>query len=174
MKKMLLISTLVIVMVFSGCVTISDNDNQNDQGSDKVSENQQKDSYAVGETAEQNNVSVTLVSATESNGKQFLEPEDGNVFIICEFEIVNDSNKDITISSIMCFEAYCDDYSINQSLTGLQTDEASGKNQLDGNVAAGKKMNGVIAYEVPADYTNLEITVSPSFWKNGMKFVISK
>ena len=147
---------------------------QTNQGDSDVVQEPEKEFFAVGETAVQNDVSVTLVSATESMGSTFSEPEDGNVFVICEFEIVNNSTKDLAISSLICFEAYCDDYSITQSLTGLLVDEAKGKNQLDGSVAAGKKMNGVIAYEVPADYTNLEITVSPDFWKNGAKFLVTK
>ena len=34
--------------------------------------------------------------------------------------------------------------------------EKGDKNQLDGTVAPGKKMNGVIGYEVPADWKELE------------------
>ena len=94
--------------------------------------------------------------------------------MICEFEIVNDSFKDLVISSMLCFEAYCDDYAITQSISGLADVIGEGKTQLDGSVAAGKKMNGVIVYEVPADYTNLEIRVSPDFWKNGAKFLVTK
>lgn len=81
-----------------------------------------------------------------------------------EFEIENNSNTDISVSSIASFEAYCDDYSVNMNLTAnLLYDN---KNQLDGNVAAGKKMNGVIGYEVPADFKTLEVKFSPSFWSN--------
>ena len=115
------------------------------------------------------------MSATESNGSEYITPDEGNVFLLCEFEIANNSNKDINISSITCFEAYCDDYSINQDLIGLQAPEAEGKNQLDGSVAAGKKMNGIIAYQVPAGWTTMEINVSPDFWSSrDIKFVFNK
>lgn len=76
---------------------------------------------------------------------------------------------------MMNFEAYCNDYSINQDIIGLQAPEASGKGQLDGSVAAGKRMNGVIVYQVPSDYTTMEINVAPDFWSsNSIKFVYSK
>lgn len=39
------------------------------------------------------------------------------------------------------------------------------------NFGGGKKMNGVIAYEVPADWQELEISYSPSFWGKAMTFV---
>ena len=48
------------------------------------------------------------------------------------------------------------------SLTALM--EKGNKNQLDGTVAAGKKFNGVIGYEVPADWKELEVRFTPDFW----------
>ena len=99
--------------------------------------------------------------------------KNGNEFLILEFDIANNSDADIGISSMMNFEAYCDDYSINQDLLGLQAPEAEGMNQLDGSVAAGKKMNGVIAYQVPKDYKKFEVSVTPDFWSSkDIKFVI--
>lgn len=131
--------------------------------------------FGVGETAELNGVQVSLLSATQSNGSQFAKPDDGNVFMILEFEIVNNSDKDISISSIVNFEAYCDDYSVNQDFTATLAPEAEGKNQLDGSVAAGKKMKGIISYQIPADFSKFEITVSPDFWSGkGIDFVVTQ
>lgn len=131
--------------------------------------------FKVGETAEQKDIQITFVSTTESVGGDFVKPSTGKVYLICEFEIVNNSNKDITISSIANFEAYCDDYSIDQDIMGLQAPEANGKNQLDGDVASGKKMKGVIVYEVPSNWQKLEINVSPDFWSSkDFKFVATK
>ena len=138
-------------------------------------EKEEKTEFSVGETAEQKDIQVTLISATESQGSEYVTPDEGNIFLLLEFEIVNNSSSDINISSVANFEAYCDDYSLNQDLLGLQAPEIEGKNQLDGSVAAGKKMNGVIAYQVPVSYSNFEINVLPDFWSaNDIKFVINK
>lgn len=121
-----------------------------------------KTSFGVGETAELKDVAVTLIGVEESNGSQFNTPTAGNVFVLCEFEIENNSQSEIAISSMMSFNAYCDDYALNYSLSaGL---EKGNKNQLDGQVAAGKKMNGVIGYEVPKDWKEIEIRFTPNFW----------
>lgn len=141
-------------------------DNKETDTKEKVDE--EKTSFAVGETASLKDVLVTLNGITISEGSQFNTPSDGKIFLLCEFTIENDSKKDIAVSSIMSFEAYCDDFSINQSISGLL--EKDDKNQLDGSVAAGKKMNGVIAYEVPTDWKELEIQFSPSFWGKSMTF----
>ncbi len=128
--------------------------------------------FKVGETASLKDVLVTLNGVTESEGSDFNMPSDGNVFLLCEFTIENNSGKDIAVSSIMSFEAYVDDFSINQSITGLL--EKGDKNQLDGSVAAGKKMNGIIAYEAPKDWKEIEINFTPDFWGKEMTFTATK
>lgn len=129
----------------------------------------------VGDTATLNNVQITLTSVKESSGDEYAQPDSGNIFLLLEFDIANNSSDDITISSIANFEAYCDDSALNQDLAGLLSPEANGKNQLDGSVAAGKKMNGIIAYQVPTDYKSFEINVAPDFWSSqDVKFIINK
>lgn len=129
--------------------------------SEEPSEAPEAKGYAVGEAASLKNVEVTLVSVTESEGSDFFEPEEGNVFVICEFDIANQSKEELSISSILSFDAYCDDYACSYSLSAQM---ASDKSQLDGAVAVGKKMNGVIGYEVPSDWKELEIHFSPNVW----------
>lgn len=121
-----------------------------------------KSSYGVGETAELKNINVTLVGVTESAGSEFNMPTDGNVYVLCEFEIENNSDEDIAVSSMLSFEAYHDGYACTYSIGALL--EKEDKNQLDGTIAAGKKMNGIIGYEVPADWEELEIKFTPDFW----------
>lgn len=117
--------------------------------------------FHVGDIVSLNGVEVTFTSCAESSGKQFLNPESGNVFLICEFNIDNKSQKDIAVSSIASFEAYADDYSVSVSLTGIASTD---KQQLGGTVATGKKMSGAIVYEVPKDWKILEIRFTPDFW----------
>lgn len=117
--------------------------------------------FGVGEKVELNDIIVTLNSVTESTGKQFLEPSEGNVYLLCEFTIENNSKKELNISSILCFDGYVDDYSTSFSITAQS---ASDKGQLDGTIAVGKKMNGAIGYEVLTDWHEIEIHFTPDFW----------
>lgn len=118
--------------------------------------------FRVGEIAELKDVQVSLLGVTESTGSSYNTPNDGNIFVLCEFEITNNSTEDITVSSMLSFEAYCDDYTCSYSLSALL--EKGNSNQLDGTVAAGKKFKGVIGYEVPADWQELEVRFTPDFW----------
>lgn len=121
----------------------------------------QKTEFFVGDVVSLNDIEVTFVSCTESSGKDFYTPDSGNVFLFCEFAIENKSNKDIAVSSLMSFEAYVDDYSTNLSMSGTL---AADKGQMDGTIAAGKKMSGVMGYEVPENWKTLEIRFTPDFW----------
>lgn len=116
--------------------------------------------FAMGETAELKDVQVTMTNVFESQGSDFNKPSDGNTFVLVEFEIINNSNKELAISSLMSFDAYQDGYSTGLSLNALI--EKTGE-QLDGNIAPGKKMKGAVGYEVPQDYKELEINLQLDF-----------
>lgn len=117
--------------------------------------------FGVGEIVEMSNIRVTMTEVKESDGSEYNRPDEGNVFVGCFFEIENDSASEINVSSILCFEAYVDDYSIDESFSAcLEFDGDT----LDGTVASGKKMKGCICYELPADYQTLEIHFTPDYW----------
>ncbi len=129
--------------------------------------------FTVGDTVELNGVKTTLLSAEEYPGKQYMMPTDGNVFLVCQFEIENDSSAEINVSSMVSFNAYCDDYSVSLSITGEMLEDSW--KSLDGTVAPGKKINGVIAYEIPQDWQKMEISYTPSFWSgHDVQFEINK
>lgn len=132
----------------------------------------EKTSFGIGEAAEYRDIIVTLNSVTESNGNGVFKPEDGKVFLLCEFTIENNSSSDLAVSSMLSFEAYADDYSASMNLSATVS---SDKNQLDGSVASGKKMNGVIGYEVLNDWSNFEIRFQPNVWSSkSFIFSVSK
>ena len=124
-----------------------------------VTSNESK--FYIGDKVELNNIVVSLDGVTENSGSAYNKPGDGNVFVLCSFSIENNSASEINISSVLCFDAYCDGYACNYSLNA-QLD--SNDNQLDGAVAAGKKMKGTIGFEVPSDWKELEIHFTPDFW----------
>ena len=127
--------------------------------------------FTVHDTVEVNDVYVTLESFTESAGGNLLTPADGNVFILCEFTIENKSNKDIAVSSMLSFEAYADDYSTAMSIMATSSAE---KAQLDGTIAPDKKMNGVIGFEVPRDWSVFEIRYTPDVLSKEIIFICEK
>lgn len=126
--------------------------------------------FSIGDTARLNNVYVTFDDAYETNGSQYFTPASGNVFVICEFTIDNQTNSELNISSLICFDAYVDDYATNLSLSAESSFDA---NTLDGTIAPGKKMNGIIGYEVPSDWSIFEIRFTPDFWSGDEDFIFA-
>lgn len=117
--------------------------------------------FGPGDKVEMNDIIVSMTNFYESTGSGFSTPSDGKVFLICEFEIENNSKSDIAVSSLMSFEAYVDDYTANMSLSAIMSAD---KGQLDGTVAVGKKLSGVIGYEADPGRKELEIRFTPNFW----------
>ena len=139
---------------------------------DDTKKEPEKTTFGVGEQVILNDIVVTMNGVTESSGSDFNKPSEGNTFILCEFTIENNSDKELNISSLLCFNGYIDDFSTSFSLSAQME---SDKGQLDGAVAPGKKMNGIIAYEAASDWKEIEIHFTPDVWSGkDIKFVASK
>lgn len=155
--------------VENNTTTTQQGENDNDK---KADTQETKDIFTVGETAEMNDVQVTLLNYSESKGSEYNKPSDGNVFLMAEFEIVNNSDSEMNVSSMLSFEAYADDYALNYSLGAITENNDT---QLDGTIAAGKKMKGYIGYEDPKDWSTVEIHFTDDVWSdNKFKFEIKK
>ncbi len=173
---------IVLIMIIASLgsdtddAKLVDTDNVTKETSNETPKTEEKLIFKVGETAEYKNVLVSLVGYEESDGGDWGSPEDGNVFVFVNLEFANNSEKEITVSSMVSFSNYCDDYKLDFSsnaFMALATDKA--KQQLDGSVDAGKKLNGYLAFEVPQDWKELEIQYTDSLWASSkIKFVIEK
>lgn len=131
-----------------------------------------KDTFGLMETAEMNSVQVTMTNYNENYGSEWNQPTDGNVFLLVEFEIANNSSSELAVSSIMSFDGYVDGYSASTSFNALMENEQS---QLDGTVAPGMKMRGWIGYEVSSGWQELEIHFTDNVWSNNkFKFLLQK
>lgn len=125
--------------------------------------------YTTGDTAIENDVSVTLLNVEQTYGTEFFYPEEENVFVVFDFELENSTKEEITFSYFYATDAYCDDYAIETSFNG---DAATKKNALSGTLAPGKKLNGSLVYEVPEEWNKIEIVFDWTLVSNRMDDVI--
>ena len=147
MKK-ILVMFLSIVLCFGLAACGSEGD-----GGDKKDKNE----YGVNETADYDGVEVTVKGFEESTGNSWGSPEDGKVFVYANIEIKNNTEEPIDVSSMLSFDCYCDDYTIDYSSDALFAASTEDRQQLDGEVAAGKLLDGWLGVEVPTDWSNIEI-----------------
>lgn len=115
--------------------------------------------FKIGETAVIKKVKATITKMEKSEGGEFNRPADGHEFVLLHMTIENVSDKEISISSVLNFDAYVDDNAINEDL-GAQISK-DGTQTMNGTIAAGKRLTGVLGYEVPKGWQKLEIHFSP-------------
>lgn len=159
MKKSLVvfIAILCLVSILSACT----GDTSPSVDSDLVSQDSnviEKDSYGVGETATTKNYKITAESLNYiTSDNQFIQPAEGKKFIEAVLLIENISDAELNISSLINFDAYLDDLAIDMDLMG----QTVSKNQtMDGTIASGKKLRGSLCYQVPENWSELEINVN--------------
>ena len=120
--------------------------------------------FQLGDSVELDGVVVTFLDVIKSKGSSYNKPASGNIFVLCEFEIANNSDEEVAVSSMLSFSAYHDDYACDASFSALL--EKGNRDQLDGSVAPGKKMKGVVGFELPKDWTELEVHYTPDVFSS--------
>lgn len=86
----------------------------------------------------------------------FLEPNEGYVFYRMEFEFENISDSDQTMSSMLDWSCYADDYTMEQ-VWGFD-------DVLDATISPGKKAKGAIYYQIPVGAQKITIEYETNFW----------
>lgn len=172
--KFLLVALLLAFtfLIFTAC-SPSTPDVDNQETSTETTETPDAANLGLGDSVTLDDVTITLLSMSESGGSEYNKPEDGNVFLLLEFLFENNSSEEVTIGTMGNFDAYVDTYAVSTSYEGIV--EAGADKALDKAVAPGKKLQGFIAYEVPTSWQVLEVNVTPDFFSSATaEFIISK
>lgn len=113
----------------------------------------------IGMTVESDEWKISLLDAKQYDEIVVTEfytntPEDGKKFLVLFFEAENTSGKD-DYFNYYNIESYEDGYHTNISVIMGDVD---GQPMIVGDVAAGKKIKGYLAWEVSADWQELEVS----------------
>lgn len=181
MKKLLYFALAVIL---AGCLTsckLDDSPKKEMHGSSTVSaaessatvsQKEEETTFGLNESAVFNSLKITATDFSESKGKDFFNPDKGNIFVGIKFTIENISDEEQRVSSLLLFDGYVDDVKSDSSFGAMCVfDEGT----LDGTIAPGKKLVGWYAMEVPTDWSTIELIVKPEWLsKTSAKFVFTK
>ena len=121
--------------------------------------------HKTGDTAKIGDIQMKVLGYEESDGNEWASPADDNEFVFVNIEITNNSEENITVSSMASFESYYNDYQLDYSsnaFTAFATN--TDKHQMDGIISKGDTLNGYLCLEVPDDWETLEIHYSPDPW----------
>jgi hypothetical protein len=164
------LTVILFSLYLAGCVKIGPTEQTGASlaSGESSTEVTQKSVYNINETAEQDNVRATLLSVTMSGGNDYWKPKNGYVYLICEFEIENGGQEEISVSSILSFCTYIDGEKRDLS---LMAGVAYGEGTVDGTILPGETLRGAVGYEVPENWKKLEIHFTPDMMsKNAMVF----
>ncbi len=119
---------------------------------------------AVGQTVTDETWAISLTGAKVYDRIEDkylpMEPEEGKQYLILFFDVQNISAEDEYFNYFK-FESYVDGYS---SQISLLLGEVDGYDALTGNVAAGKKRKGYLAWEVDPGWQELEVAYKENSW----------
>lgn len=145
-----------------------------DDVSSSSSQTAKQEDYGLNQTAVFKNIKVTAteIKESEGDGDGFFEPSDGNVYVGVKFVIENISDESQTISSILLFDPYVDNVKCEYSFFA---NTEFGDGTLDGEIAAGKRLEGWYAVEVPANWSKIDLDVKSSWLSSkAARFVFNK
>lgn len=180
MKKILVLMLAAVIAVSAtGCV-ITDPDDTSTTISDvpaSAQESQQEESSVpseessetsqtatVGQSVEGPDWKISLLSAKTydkiTDGMLETTPDEGKVYLVCFFEVENVSDED-NYFNYFYIESYVDGY--NEDISVLLSD-VDGNSILSGDVAAGKKLKGYLAWQVDPAWEELEVSYKSDVW----------
>ena len=129
-----------------------------------------KKTYTVGDTITTKKYNFTLTNAINSNvveGEYKKVAPEGKTYIVLFFEVENITDTDEFISASIDSEAYVDDYSATEAYISFVDYEG-----LSGDLAAGKKIKGYVAYEADENWKELEWKYEELFDSETIEFII--
>lgn len=134
----------------------SNSENEESVILEESSEVEERNYYIAGESFDLKDYRISVIGYERSDGSDYAVPDKGYEYVYLELEIKNISDDEKHISSVWMFSAYCDDYVIDED---FGAEVATDKESLSATLAPGKKVRGVLSYQLPEDWTELEVII---------------
>ncbi len=152
MKKIVFALMISLMLFAVGC-------SSNEEPSPTTTATTQiKSEYLLNETATLDNIEITLLEVSPIAPTDNHTPVQGTSFIGCKFKLENKGDSEINIDPLINFSTTVDELPAVISLSAQNA--ADNQTALGGVLAPNQTMEGIIPYQVPTDYNQLNITVS--------------
>lgn len=175
MKRNLILSTLTIatvgLMLFGCGSTETEPQKVGEVQTEEVATTESTEEvikeFVPGDILETETLRISFVSAEEYvSDNKYNQPAEGNVYYKVEFEFENIGTNDEFVSS-WDFEAYADDYSIDQAYVGND-------DTLSATISSGRKTKGAIYYEISASTESFILEYTPNIFLNEKIYFVVK
>lgn len=145
-KLLFVLSLSLVVLAGCGTSTVEKVDQQKEEGTqESASAEKQPEAkvFAVGDTVQFDNLHITLNGVRTSAGNDFMKPENGK-FLIVDLTIENKGSESAAISTLL--QMSLEDAEAFSHQVALFPDV---KGSVDGELGAGRKVRGEVAFDVP-------------------------
>ena len=116
--------------------------------------------FTIGDTIINRDYKLTIEGASIIvSDNKYAQPNENCEFIEVDLTVENTSNDTLNVNPFY-FTSYADGFSIDNYNTDIYM--ATSKNRLSADLDIGKKVKGVLCYEVPNDWSELELFVKLS------------
>ena len=116
--------------------------------------------FTIGDTIINRDYKLTVEGASIIvSDNKYAQPDENCEFVEVELTLENTSNDTLNVRALY-FTAYADGFIIDSH--NWHAYYPSSKNILSADIASGKKINGVLCYEVPKYWSELELFVNLS------------
>ena len=116
--------------------------------------------FTIGDTIINRDYKLTIEGASIIvSDNKYAQPNENCEFIEVDLTVENTSNDTLNVRALY-FTAYADGFIIDSY--NWDAYYPASKNILSADLASGKKINGVLCYEVPNDWSELELFVKLS------------
>ena len=116
--------------------------------------------FTIGDTIINRDYKLTIEGASIIvSANKYAQPNENCEFIEVDLTVENTSNDTLNVRALY-FTAYADGFIIDSY--NWDAYYPASKNILSADLASGKKINGVLCYEVPNDWSELELFVKLS------------
>lgn len=122
--------------------------------------------FKIGDIVQLKDYKITVNKIRTTAGTEFDMPKDGNEFFYVDCTVENISSDTQTISSMAMFKVEDKD---GRSYDETFVQDSDG--QLDGDLAAGRKMSGEYVVEVPKGKKGLDLVFDSSLFTGGQAIV---
>ena len=116
--------------------------------------------FTIGDTIITRDYKLTVEGASIIvSDNKYAQPNENCEFVEIDLTVENTSNDTLNVNPLK-FTSYADGFSVDNYNSDAYV--ATSKNTLRADLASGKKVKGVLCYEVPKDWSELELFVNLS------------
>ena len=158
------LAVLLMSLILVGCgeTVTPERVDPDDPGSEEGGGGTAQEKYKVGDTVKMGDLQFTLNGVRFEPGGEFMKPDAGTKWLVFDCTLENKGAESEAISSLMMFNLYdADSYSKDIAFADNL------KGSLDGELGAGRKMAGEIAFTVDEDEAEWEFVFEPQVFGFG-------